>query len=142
MIPQVFTDVSEVVDKIQSLYQGRPVSLQEADTRVPILFQDQYEELEHWTPFAYSEPQRYPGSPAYSVSTFTELCKLSVIMNAILNNVYGVKSAKGASERLAEDLEAMYIDLEKWQAALPQHLAFDPSVIGAPAPPPHVLSLQ
>jgi hypothetical protein len=87
MIPQVFTDVSEVVDKIQSLYQGRPVSLQEADTRVPILFQDQYEELEHWTPFAYSETQRYPGSPAYSVSTFTELCKLSVIMNAILNNV-------------------------------------------------------
>lgn len=131
-----------MVDKIQSLYQGRPVSLQEADIRVPILFQDQYEELEHWTPFAYSETQRYPGSPAYSVSTFTELCKLSIIMNAILNNVYGVKSVKRAPEKLAEDLERMHADLENWQAALPEHLAFDPTIVGWPVPPPHVLSLQ
>lgn len=131
-----------MVDKIQSLYQGRPVSLQEADIKVPILFQDQYEELERWTPFAYSETQSYPGSPAYSVSTFTELCKLSVIMNAILNNVYGVKSAKRAPEKLAEDLERMHADLENWQAALPEHLVFDPSIFGGPVPPPHVLSLQ
>ncbi|KFY21975.1 hypothetical protein V493_06942 [Pseudogymnoascus sp. VKM F-4281 (FW-2241)] len=131
-----------VVDKIQSLYQGRPVSLQEADIRVPILFQDQYEELERWTPIAYPETQSYPGSPAYSISTFTELCKLSVIMNAILNNVYGVKSAKRAPEKLAEDLKSMHADLENWQAALPEHIAFDPSIVGGPVPPPHILSLH
>ncbi|KAL5315859.1 hypothetical protein ACEPPN_016732 [Leptodophora sp. 'Broadleaf-Isolate-01'] len=131
-----------VVDKIQSLYQGRPVSIQEADIRVPILFQDQYEELEEWQPFAYPETQRYHGSPAYSISTFTELCKLSVIMNAILTNVYGVKSAKRAPEQLAEDLENMHLDLKKWRDALPEHLVFDPLARGAAVPPPHVLSLQ
>ena len=36
-----------VVDKIQSLYQGRPASLQEFDIRVPLTFNDTYEELEH-----------------------------------------------------------------------------------------------
>ncbi|KAH7324009.1 fungal-specific transcription factor domain-containing protein [Rhexocercosporidium sp. MPI-PUGE-AT-0058] len=131
-----------VVDKIQSLYQGRPVSIQEADIRVPILFQDQYEELEEWQPFAYPETQRYHGSPAYSISTFTELCKLSVIMNAILTNVYGVKSAKRAPEQLADDLERMHLDLEKWRDALPEHLVFDPLIRGAVVPPPHVLSLH
>ncbi|CAK7237337.1 hypothetical protein SBRCBS47491_009941 [Sporothrix bragantina] len=42
-----------VVDKIQSLYQGRPVSLQEIETSVPLAFHDEYEELENWQPFAY-----------------------------------------------------------------------------------------
>ncbi|PVH83883.1 hypothetical protein DL98DRAFT_547184 [Cadophora sp. DSE1049] len=131
-----------VVDKIQSLYQGRPVSIQEVDVRTPILFQDQYEELEHWQPFAYSETQRYPGSPAYSVSTFTELCKLSVIMNSILNIVYGVKSTKMAPELLAGDLERMHDELESWKTGLPEHLAFDPSIPEQAVPPPHVLSLH
>jgi hypothetical protein len=63
-------------------------------------------------------------------------------MNAILNNVYGVKSAKRAPEKLAADLEKMHTDLENWQAALPEHLAFDTSVVDGPVPPPHVLSLQ
>ena len=131
------------MDKIQSLYQGRPVSIQDADIRVPILFQDQYEELEHWIPFAYPDTASYPGSPAYSVSTFTELCKLSVIMNAILNNVYGVKSSKRSPQNLTDDLEGMQKDLESWKAALPEHLAFDPALTTSRnVPPPHVLSLQ
>ena len=83
-----------VVDKIQSLYQGRPVSLQELECSVSIQFMDHYEELEHWKPFAYSETQKYPGSPAYSVSTLTQLCKLSLIMNRILNKVYGERNSK------------------------------------------------
>ncbi|KAL7777138.1 hypothetical protein CFE70_007561 [Pyrenophora teres f. teres 0-1] len=64
-----------VIDKIQSLYQGRPISIKESDTLVPIKFQDTYEELDHWTPFAYSTQSdaTYLGSPAYSVSTFTHL---------------------------------------------------------------------
>jgi len=130
------------VDKIQSLYQGRPASLQEAEVRVPKLFQDHFEELEHWTPIAYPGTKNYPGSPAYSVSTFTELCKLSVIMNAILNNVYGVKSSKRNPQRLAEDLDSMHKDLESWQASLPEHLKFDPLMDNESVPPPHVLSLQ
>ena len=107
-----------------------------------MIFQDHYEELEHWTPVAYSGTQDYSGSPAYSVSTLTELCQLSVTMNSILNKVYGVKSAKRGPEKLAEDLESMHSELKNWQKSLPAHLRFDPSAMAGVAPPPHVLSLQ
>ena len=125
-----------MVDKIQSLYQGRPVSLRYSDVKVPIFFQDPYEELEHWTPFAYPGTAHYTGSPAYSVSTFTELCKLSIIMDDILDNVYGVKSSKRKPETLIAHLEEMQRDLENWKAGLPQHLNFEPAR-NQVVPPPH-----
>ncbi|OAA58925.1 Transcription factor [Niveomyces insectorum RCEF 264] len=144
-----------VVDKIQSLYQGRPVSLQEIETSVPLAFNDEYEELEHWRPFAYAGAgtvaREYPGSPAYSVSCFTELCRLSLIMNRILNSVYAERSLKKRPEELAEDLKRLHADLESWKAKLPPHLNFDPAKAtvrtaadgppAQPTPPPHVLSL-
>lgn len=129
-----------VVDKIQSLYQGRPASLQDFDTKVSITFLDQYEELEHWQPFAYSDVQSYPGSPAYSVSTFTELCRLSLILNGILNKVYSERSSNRSFQELIVTLNALDEQLKGWHDALPEHLRF-----GIPAtqvtPPPHVLSL-
>ncbi|KAL1869681.1 hypothetical protein VTK73DRAFT_3055 [Phialemonium thermophilum] len=143
-----------VVDKIQSLYQGRPVSLQEMDHSVPLVFYDEYEELEHWRPFAYAVQggqSDYPGSPAYSVTCFTQLCRLSLIMTRILNKVYAERSAKKGPNELAEDLKSLHADLETWKKELPRHLTFDPSarreggkgstVAAAVTPPPHVLSL-
>ncbi|KAE8351129.1 fungal-specific transcription factor domain-containing protein [Aspergillus coremiiformis] len=129
-----------VVDKIQSLYQGRPPSLQDSDTNVPLTFLDRYEELEYWMPFAYSgNPNvRYSGSPAYSVSTFTELCKLSVILNGILNKVYSERSPKRASEEMVSNLRTLDSDLQQWHEGLPSHLKFDQP---HDSPPPHVLSL-
>ncbi|KUJ07787.1 uncharacterized protein LY89DRAFT_711936 [Mollisia scopiformis] len=132
-----------VVDKIQSLYQGRPVSLDKnLIGSVPMVFLDHYEELEQWTPFAYSVTSHHPGTPAYSVSTFTELCKLCVILNDILNKVYGEKSAKRGSDKLTQDLKSINSDLVIWDHGLPAHLRFDPSANNAVAPPPHALSLH
>lgn len=129
------------MDKIQSLYQGRPVSIQEVDSNVPIEFQDRFEELEQWSPFAYSAPETYPGSPAYSVSTFTELCKLCIIMNGILNKVYSERNSNQDSSKLSEVQQSLHADLEKWYSELPSHLRFDPSNSLANIPPPHVHSL-
>lgn len=69
-----------VFDKIISLYQGRTVTLHEFDIKVPPVFFDMYEENEPWTPFAFPSTGVYTSSPSYSVSTFTELCSLSVLM--------------------------------------------------------------
>lgn len=129
-----------VVDKIQSLYQGRPASLQDFDTKVSITFLDQYEELEHWQPFAYTDVQSYSGSPAYSVSTFTELCKLSLILNGILNKVYSERSSNRSSQELITTLNALDEQLKGWHDALPEHLRFGNPTTQV-TPPPHVLSL-
>jgi hypothetical protein len=133
-----------VVDKIQSLYQGRPVSLKETDALVPIKFLDTYEELEHWQPFAYSTcAPDYPGTPAYSTSTFTLLCKLSLIMSDILSCIYTERSIDQSPTELASMLERLQLRLNQWQASLPNHLRFDPGKArGLAFPPPHVSSLQ
>ncbi|KAF7719489.1 Nitrogen assimilation transcription factor [Penicillium ucsense] len=129
-----------VVDKIQSLYQGRPASLQDFDTKVSIVFLDDFEELEEWQPFAYSEIASYPGSPAYSVSTFTELCKLSLILNGILNKVYSERSSTRSTTEHLDTLESLDQQLKTWHEAVPDHLRFNPSTSQIP-PPPHVISL-
>ncbi|KAJ5757435.1 uncharacterized protein N7511_006129 [Penicillium nucicola] len=131
-----------VVDKIQSLYQGRPASLQEFDTKVSLTLLDHYEELEHWQPFAYTDVQSYTGSPAYSVSTFTQLCKLSLILNSILNKVYSERSSNRSSQELVTTLQSLDAQLKAWHDEIPEHLRFGPpSSTTQITPPPHVLSL-
>jgi hypothetical protein len=132
-----------VVDKIQSLYQGRPVSIKESDTLVPMKFQDTYEELEHWAPFAYSTQSgsEYLGSPAYSISTFRHLCQLSVILSDILSTIYTERTFDSSPGELSSKLESLHLKLTTWRSLLPDHLAVD--VKKTPVtPPPHVLSLQ
>ncbi|KAK0647419.1 putative transcriptional regulatory protein [Lasiodiplodia hormozganensis] len=133
-----------VVDRIQSLYQGRPVTLQEADTRVPILFLDTYEELEQWFPFAYSPDNlcSYPGHPAHSVSTFAALCKLSIIMSDILSCIYAERSFDRDPSELSTMLESLQQRLQSWEYDLPSHLNFNPLNEAEETPPPHVLSLM
>ncbi|KAI3058746.1 transcriptional regulator family: Fungal Specific TF [Aspergillus niger] len=128
-----------VVDKIQSLYQGRPASLQSFDTKVLLSFMDRYEELEPWQPFAYSDVKSYPGSPAYSVSTFTWLCKLSLVLNEILNKVYSERSSNRSPHDLIATLNRLDGQLKTWYESLPDHLRYN-SPVGV-VPPPHVLSL-
>ncbi|CRJ86917.1 hypothetical protein BN1723_000205 [Verticillium longisporum] len=131
-----------VVDKIQSLYQGRPVTIKESDTLVSIKFLDTYEEFEHWRPFACSSQSNdYPGSPAYSVSTFTSLCRLSVAMSDILGCIYTERSFSQAATELSKMLETLNAKLSAWKESLPTHLIFDPNKFSC-IPPPHVLSLH
>jgi len=132
-----------VVDQIQSLYQGRPPSLQEHHTHVPVLFNDKFEELERWKPFAFNDyAGNYPGSPAYSVSTFSELCRLCVIMNRIINKVYAEKSARKGSAKLCAARETLGKQLQEWSEGLPKHLVYSSISKGKAVPPPHVISLQ
>ncbi|TLS27355.1 hypothetical protein PpBr36_04212 [Pyricularia pennisetigena] len=131
-----------VVDKIQSLYQGRPATLRESDTAVPIKFLDTFEELQNWQPFAYSmENKRYSGSPAYSVTTFTSLCRLSVVMSDILSCIYTERTFDHSAVELCATLENLNSKLVAWKKALPKHLDFDP-IDPTQIPPPHVLSLH
>ncbi|KAF2171327.1 hypothetical protein M409DRAFT_63659 [Zasmidium cellare ATCC 36951] len=132
-----------VIDKMQSLYQGRPASLQAADCQVPIQFLDTYEELEHWQPFAYTSDNKYMGSASYSVSTFSELCKLCIILTDILNKMYREERTKKPASALIEDLKSLEDSIQEWKTQLPAHLHLDlsKSAESLHIPPPHVLSL-
>jgi hypothetical protein len=117
--------------------------MKESDTLVPMKFQDTYEELEHWAPFAYSTQSgsEYLGSPAYSISTFRHLCQLSVILSDILSTIYAERTFDSSPGELSSKLESLHLKLTTWRSLLPDHLAVD--VKKAPVtPPPHVLSLQ
>ncbi|KAK5999891.1 hypothetical protein QM012_004979 [Aureobasidium pullulans] len=133
-----------VVDKMQSLYQGRPASLRAIDGQVPIKFMDTYEELEQWHPFAYASGPSYPGSPSYSVSTFQQLCKLCMILQQILDRTYCEREQKRNTQDLVQDLEDIEKQLRQWMTELPEHLRIDTTGdSGAQQlPPPHVFSLQ
>jgi hypothetical protein len=126
-----------------SLYQGRPVSLQIADSSVPIAFLDKFEEHEGWTPFAYEADSRKDelSGPAYSVSTFTALCKLAVIMNSILNEIYAERIFDRGSDELSKMLDDLHSRMESWNQSLAPHLQFDPLRQSVVESPPHVLSL-
>lgn len=133
-----------VVDKIQSLYQGRPVSLKESDALVPIKFLDVYEELEPWKPFAYSESRSdFEPSPAYSTSTFASLCRLSIVMSDILSTIYTERSSDQSSSKLAGERINLQKKLKDWDDALPSYLRIDSNKLyRRQFPPPHVFSLH
>jgi hypothetical protein len=146
-----------VFDKIHSMYFGRPVTLQETCIRVPIEFFDDYEELEQWTPIEplnhinsdYELPT-HPGGASFSVTTFSALCKLSIILGRILNGVYsersyGVTSHKGpCSLKLMASMDEA---LDRWMANMPAEIKYQPWSTGEvlslqSTPTPTILSLQ
>ncbi len=133
-----------VVDKMQSLYQGRPATLRARGEHVPIKFLDTYEELEQWYPFAYTNGTSYAGSPSYSVSTFRELCKLCIILHDVLDRMYGEGTERRSTETMIQDLESLETRVHGWKKSLPDHLILDECIAGISdnLPPPHVFSLQ
>lgn len=130
-----------VIDKIHSLYQGRQASIERRNLYVPIEFYDQFEETEFWTPIAYHRPSSefeaqdsirsigatptgYTG-PIYSVSTFAELCKLTVLMEKIIQVFYSIDSGARTERAQTEHLIEMRSELAGWRTALPSHLRID-----------------
>lgn len=150
-----------VFDKIHSMYFGRAVTLQETNVKVPIDFLDDYEELEQWAPLEalnhinpeYEAPA-HPGGASYSVTTFSALCRLSLVLGRILNSVYsegsyshGSNSTNPRTPGFIRMISALDDDLNRWWADLPPEIRFEPWSNGEPlslrgTPTPTILSLQ
>ncbi|UPL03597.1 hypothetical protein LCI18_014531 [Fusarium solani-melongenae] len=129
------------LDKVQSIYQGRPARLREADNRVPIRFLDEYEELEEFNTNTYSEHPTQLGCPTYSVSTFEQLCKLSIIMDRILCSLYSEKSCYRDPQELFDASNALHSELKLWRSEMPAHLLVHLNNPGNSTILPHTLSL-
>lgn len=129
-------------DKVQSIYQGRPVRLRAADCSVPALFSDEYEELEPFNSLTYSVMPQQLETPTRSISTQSELCRLSGIAECIIATLYTESSSKKDAQTLMEAYNVVALDLEKWRNSLPEHLDLRWGDLSGFDALPHSLSLM
>ncbi|KAK1243024.1 hypothetical protein MKX08_005836 [Trichoderma sp. CBMAI-0020] len=132
-----------VLDKVQSIYQGRPARLRDMDCSVPMLFLDEYEELELSNSIGYSEVARTLDLPMHSGSTFVQLCRLSTIADRILASLYTEESLRRDNDELYEMSLALHAQLIQWRDSSPEHLRihFDDKTTADTMALPHTLSL-
>lgn len=118
-------------------------TLQTDDASVPISFLDLYEEHEQWQPFAYNDASGSKSyGQAYSVSTFTALCKLSVVMDSVLSGLYAERIMRSNAATLSRVLGDLQKQLEEWRNELPKHLSLEPLTNAKTRYTPHILSLS
>ncbi|VUC31504.1 unnamed protein product [Clonostachys rosea] len=129
------------IDKVQSIYQGRPSRLKDIDNSVPILFLDEYEEYELFHTLTYSATPQQLARPTYAVSTFQELCRLSMIMDRIIQSIYSEKSSSTSPAELSNTLQSIQTALESWRMSLPTHLSIQLDNPAITSVLPHTLSL-
>lgn len=135
------TDLIKAMDKVQSIYQGRPTRLHERDTNVPIAFLDDFEEMESFSNHTYSTQLMTLGSPTYGISTFEHFSKLSIVVDDILCQLY---SEKGASLQFDESIELAHTldqQLELCHQGAPLHLWPYSYPMDGSSILPHTLSL-
>ncbi|KAL1903520.1 hypothetical protein Sste5346_000148 [Sporothrix stenoceras] len=88
-----------ICEKLQSVYLGRPATIQLRDADVSRDFLDTFEELEPWAPYVDPMSQadatsmaaaggRWNNAVTHSVSVFQQLCSLAKIMTNIINKIY------------------------------------------------------
>jgi hypothetical protein len=118
------------------------------DNSVPMVFLDEYEELEPFDTLGYSATPGGLGLPTHSVSTFEHLCKLSTIADRVLYSLYAEKRSQMDPEGLYRTSQALHAELTTWHESLPAHLSIKFDTSGTPNSSsgyvvlPHSLSLM
>ncbi|KAF5003990.1 hypothetical protein FDECE_9490 [Fusarium decemcellulare] len=129
-------------DKAISLYTGRLPAVTELP-QSPIDFMDDSAESETWSPY-YEDtspltrlpPGQYPSMKSHAVSCFASSCRLSVIINDVIIQLYS-KRSRAINESSLNDIKARLVS---WRAESPPHLRYDPEFLPTICPPPHIIS--
>jgi hypothetical protein len=130
-----------VFDKTQSIYQARPARLREIDNNVPLVFLDEYEDIEPFHTLAFEAQPKPMGVCTYSVSTFKYLCQLSIIANRICETFYATKSPEKDPEELLRMSFSLNIELKRWRQSLPAYLSMQSDATESSTVLPHVVSM-
>jgi len=125
-------------DKAISLYLGRTPTMTAPPSDEPT-FLDDYEETEAWLPNgldpkAPANGADYPLTPAYAVSCFRNFCKLGVIVNDILVELYGKRQ-----DDISVFVHQTKSRLDAWRAQSEKHLVVDMRSLPTACPPPHIV---
>lgn len=78
----------------------------------------------------------YPRSKSYVVSSFENSCKLAVILNDIILQLYSRRATADADEKL----RGIRSRLDEWREKSPPHLRYDPDDLPLICPPAHILT--
>lgn len=104
---------------------------------------DDYAEYEPWSPYygdsinlSKTSIGEYPPYKAHTVTCFKNSCKLAVIINDIILQLYSRGSTLDAEDTL-RDTKAR---LDTWREQSPPHLKYDPDHLPDYCPPPHILT--
>ncbi|KAH8590206.1 fungal-specific transcription factor domain-containing protein [Bisporella sp. PMI_857] len=130
-------------DKATSLYAGRLPAVTELLHHRTLDQLDGSTELEVWTPYhgdslnlTKLSNDQYPLHKSYTVSCFANSCKLAIIINDVIIQLYSRRSRTVAEASLIEIKPRLAL----WRAQSPAHLRYDPSTLPAICPPPHIIS--
>ncbi|KAE8389428.1 hypothetical protein BDV23DRAFT_194496 [Aspergillus alliaceus] len=127
--------------KFQSLYQGRPIRLREADASIPLGSLDEYEEYDQLDSVSYGRPLSYLAIPARYVSTLRRYCSLSIVMPRMLETLYTEHSVSGDPSVLFESSASLGRQLQSWYDNLHPGLTAEPLGPFASTASPHTLTL-
>lgn len=134
-----------VIDKVQSLCQGRPPSLRYNESNVPMVFMDDFEEFEafHGTSFSALAGQARPVL-CHHISQLRMYTRLCVIMEQVHSCIYKKRNA-GLSNKpaaYADDTD-LWRDLRRWKDSVPAHLSTFPDHRSTGQPPlPNTLAIM
>ena len=145
-------------DKILSLYLGRMPGFAHPTEDIPVSFMDDYSDSDLWAPYYGETPKpdhahapNYPPCPGYVVSCFQQNCRLCVILNDLMENIYSPEAAarrddedNSAEAKAANEQPFVRIakNLREWYVSLQPHLRINIEQPPPLAPPVHIMSLN
>lgn len=122
-------------DKIMSLYLGRMPTFHEVPAwdppSAPIAQHDQ-DDLWPQNPSTVLKDVTYGQVFSYTLPCFGNFCKLAIIMNDVLVNIYSKQTIQ-----ISSFVHGTQQRLEKWRAETPRTLIIDTAT--KVCPPPHIL---
>ncbi|UNI19481.1 hypothetical protein JDV02_005663 [Purpureocillium takamizusanense] len=130
-------------DKATSLYAGRLPAVTEVLDQSSLDMLDHSTEHETWVPYygdsldsADNSRSHYPPRKSHAVSCFVNSCKLAIIINDIVVQLYS-RRKRSISETALDDIKRR---LDLWRTRSPSHLRYDPNNLPSICPPPHLIS--
>lgn len=140
-----YTWAAYINDRFQSLYFGRPPSLDMIEGISPSqTLLDTYEELEIWRPYtdpSYPQiPMVFTPQPVHAVSTWSALLRLAEITSVLVGHFYTPKACALSVQVAHHEMQTVQRQLDHWAESLAPHLRFEPGQL--PVPPPTRFYLQ
>ncbi|PBK68226.1 hypothetical protein ARMSODRAFT_211562 [Armillaria solidipes] len=119
------------LDRLLSLYEGRPIMIQEEDfdVELPVECDDEYWDIRSDGEVRFCQPGNKPSKISY----FNAQIRLSGIMSVVVRNLYSIKKGRGKLDLLnlaRKDEHRIISDIDSsmnaWMNSIPDHLRWDP----------------